>query len=197
MKASRKNFTMIPNLIDELQLTPIADALYRHVARWDGAPLKTRPSMGVRALTKRFGVGDLAIKEAKKELLKHGLISIESQPEKGIPDQIHIVDIWARNDEFFAPVSIQGQVKDLPLSSDRSSQTCPQSEAGLSLSGDSVNKTLKKLSEKDIEITQMNDMGGVIWDAEKAKAEGDRRREEIRQAAIKDLHKKYSPISAR
>jgi hypothetical protein len=108
----RDNFTQIPNLIDELSLSPLAIALYFHYARWTGS---RRRMPGVRALQSKYRVTNRAIAKAKGELEKHRLIVIDRRASKGLPDHVYVPEIWERNSKHFErvkplPDAIQQQV---------------------------------------------------------------------------------------
>ena len=97
----KKYFTQIPNIVDELGLSPLEECLYffykRHSYKGGGAV-----EIGVRDLMNRFGCGAKAIRKAKGKLVELGLIDVESFPKADSrPDRVTVLDIWERNFEFF------------------------------------------------------------------------------------------------
>jgi hypothetical protein len=97
-----KYFTQVSNIIDELDLSPLAIALYFHFKRWANA--KHKQIVSVRDLMKKYKCGSQAIKLAKLELVANDLITIDdTQNRLGIPDDIQIIDIIHRNYEYFKP----------------------------------------------------------------------------------------------
>ena len=100
----QNNFTQVPNIVDEIDLSPLAIALYLHYRRWSG--VRSR-SPNVRALKTKYGVGAKTIAAAKQELVDHRLIQVETRPAKGLPDRVVVVDIWKRNSIYFKDVKSQ------------------------------------------------------------------------------------------
>lgn len=95
------NYTIVSNLIDELDLSPLAIALYFHYKRWANA--KSKRPLSVKDLMQKYKVDSRAIKAAKIELQKNELITIDKTGRHlGKPDDIHILDITKRNFEYFA-----------------------------------------------------------------------------------------------
>lgn len=94
------NYTTISNLLDELDLSPLAIALYFHFKRWANAEHKK--DVAVKDLMKKYKVDSRAIKFAKQELLDNELITVDdSNRHFGVPDDIQITDIVRRNFEYF------------------------------------------------------------------------------------------------
>lgn len=112
----RKYFTQVCNLVDDLDLSPVAIALYLHYKRWSAA--ENRKSPGVKELMKKFKCSDRTIKAAKLELVKHRLIRIKTFDAKlAKADEVTICDIWERNIKHFqevkpAPVANERQVEE-------------------------------------------------------------------------------------
>jgi hypothetical protein len=102
--SERKYFTQVCNIIDELDLSPLAIALYLHYKRWSGTIKKASP--GLKFLTKKFKVSTRKIQSAKAELIKNKLIKVKSYDKKlGKADEIAICDIWDRNHKHFHKVT--------------------------------------------------------------------------------------------
>jgi hypothetical protein len=113
---ARNYFTQIPNLIDELDLSPLALALYFHYKRWSAAKIKHAPN--VRFLMKKYRASSQSIAAAKSELVNHRLITIERRAHKGRPDIVQVQEIWKRNSDYFegintSPVADERQGLDL------------------------------------------------------------------------------------
>jgi DNA-binding MarR family transcriptional regulator len=90
----------VPNLLDELDLSPLAFRLYFSYLRWEGANRKHCPS--VRTLTKKFKVGDRKLAAARKELVDANLMKFEKDPEnRRSPLKPVVLDAWKRNLDFF------------------------------------------------------------------------------------------------
>lgn len=102
----RKYRTEIPNLIDDLGLSPHAYRLYGHMKRVCGAEPNGRCYQGTRTLAKHCKMSVGKISEAKKELLAFRLITVETFPaSENRPDEVRILDIWRTNFERYAPRS--------------------------------------------------------------------------------------------
>jgi len=117
----RKYFTQIPNLIDELDLSPLAIALYFHYARWSATRIKHTPN--VRFFEQKYRTSSRSIAAAKLDLVRHRLTRVESRAGKGRPDIVHINDVWKRNSDYFegvipSPVADERQGLDLLSRSD-------------------------------------------------------------------------------
>lgn len=102
----RKYRTEIPNLVDDLGLSPHAYRLYGHMKRVCGANPSGRCYQGTRTLAKHCKMSVGKISEAKKELIAFKLIAVETFPaSENKPDQIRILDVWRANFERYAPRS--------------------------------------------------------------------------------------------
>jgi hypothetical protein len=99
--ASRKYFTLLPNLIDDLGLSVYAFRLYVHLKRVAGDGGKSWQSARTLAKHCKMSVGKVS--QAKGELLERELIKITKEP--GRPgrdfDVIEIVDIWPENMAYY------------------------------------------------------------------------------------------------
>lgn len=96
----RDNFTMIPNIVDDMGLSPYAYRLYGHIRRvagengacWEGA----------RTLAKACNMSVGMVSKVKKELIEARLIHIEKRNyNAGVYDHITILNVWQRNHEHF------------------------------------------------------------------------------------------------
>ena len=98
----RDHFTMLPNLVDELDLDPYAYRLYAHVRRVAGEAGGACWQSTV-TLAQRCRMSRGKVVEAKRVLVALGLIHIDKRPGPGgLHDHITLVDIWARNRAHFA-----------------------------------------------------------------------------------------------
>lgn len=100
-------FCQIPNVADELDLTPYAYRLYGHLKRVAGESGKCWQS--TKTLAKKCRMSTGAISEAKKELENTfpPLIRITSKTkENGTYHEIMITDIWQINHDFWTGESV-------------------------------------------------------------------------------------------
>lgn len=96
----RKYFTIIPNIIDDMDMSLSALRLYLHIKRVCGAEeSKGACFQSTRTLAENCGIAVGTVTKAKMELLDMGLISImPKHVGKGKPLHIiKIVDIWPEN----------------------------------------------------------------------------------------------------
>ncbi len=102
-KNERDNFTMIPNLVDDLRIKPSAHRLYCHVKRVCGEGDNGECWQSIKTLVKCTGLGRSTVIRAKKELEAAGLIKIKNSHD-GLRRRhvITIVDIWEANEAYFA-----------------------------------------------------------------------------------------------
>jgi DnaD/phage-associated family protein len=94
----RKYFIQIPNIIDDMNLSPYAIRLYIHLKRVTGEDGKCWQS--IKTLSKFCNVSEGMIVKARKELVSRELISIERRTkEDGSQDSLLITinDIWENN----------------------------------------------------------------------------------------------------
>lgn len=103
----RRYFTMIPNLVLELGLSPLALALYVHLKRkaGDGGVCDE----GLRALETETGISRSKLSLCRAELVEANLIEISAGAASvNAPQAIIVTDIWRKNAEHFAsqPVEI-------------------------------------------------------------------------------------------
>lgn len=95
---SHKYFYLIPNLIDHLELSVYAHRLYSHLKRVTGETGECFEETTTMAKSCKMSVG--SVSNAKKELVKLGLIVIEKKKRKEggkRKDIVRIVDIWDEN----------------------------------------------------------------------------------------------------
>lgn len=90
----RRYFTIIPNMIDDMDLTPYARVLYLHLKRVAGESGACWE--GVRTMAQRCHMSADAVIAAKRELAKAGLITIQKRPNRE-SDVITITDVWDMN----------------------------------------------------------------------------------------------------
>ena len=122
IKPTRDKFTSVPNIIDDMGLSPYAVRLYMRIKRRagdvGGACWENTNNLATGC---RMSVGSVV--KAKKELQKAGLIQIEAKenPHGGKPyHEISVVDIWVLNSKYYPNssgelASSPGEVKKNPL----------------------------------------------------------------------------------
>ena len=101
---SRKYYTTIPNIIDDMDLSVYAYRLYGHLKRVAGDVGQCWQS--TETLAKACGMGWATVSRAKKELVDHKLIIIEQVKNPlGGKDfhNITITDVWENNTIKYAP----------------------------------------------------------------------------------------------
>lgn len=96
----RSHFAMVPNLVDDAELTLKAYRLYGHIKRVAGE--HGRCVEGVDAMAKKCKMSKPSVIEAKRELETKELISVTASRDRTKPDELVILDIWHRNAEMFA-----------------------------------------------------------------------------------------------
>jgi len=97
-KGDRKYYTVIPNIIDDMGLTPYERALYWHLKRVAGENGKCWKSTPELAKHLRMSTGKVS--ETKAALQKKGLIEITQQPTPHGGRPMHIItikDVWPEN----------------------------------------------------------------------------------------------------
>ena len=98
----RSHFTMIPNMIDDLPLSPHAVRLYLHLCRVIGMGGACWQSTATLAKACRMSTG--IVSRVKHELANAGLIRVEEKRGAGgVYHEVMIIDIWQRNADFYAP----------------------------------------------------------------------------------------------
>lgn len=96
----RKYFTLIPNIVDDMDLSPQAYRLYGHLKRVAGDSGTCWQSTDTLSKNCKMSTG--SISEAKTELAKAKLISIARKiVPNGICHEITITDIWKVNIEKY------------------------------------------------------------------------------------------------
>jgi hypothetical protein len=108
----RSYFTIIPNLVDDLHLTPYAFRLYVHLARVVGNGAKCH--QGTRYMSELCCMSAGKISSSKAELDKAGLIAITRMKSTrgGKPyDEIILLDLWERNAEYFKSKKLDSKRK--------------------------------------------------------------------------------------
>ncbi len=92
--SGKSHFTMIPNIVFEMGLSAYAVRLYCELKKVAGEGGKSW--VNTEHLSERCCISTGSVSTAKQELLKEGLITIESK-EANHYHEITIVDIWERN----------------------------------------------------------------------------------------------------
>lgn len=99
--SSKKYFTQLPNMVDDLTLTVYAFRLYVHFKRVAGD--NGACWQATETLARSCGISRSMVSKAKGELNRFGLISVEKRRgPHGWYDWITITDIWKRNMDFFS-----------------------------------------------------------------------------------------------
>lgn len=99
-EAPHNNFTMIPNIVDEMDLTPYAYRLYGHIRRVAGE--NGACWEGTATLAEKCHMSTGMVSKVKKELVKVGLIRIEKRSgQTGKYDHITILNVWSLNHAHF------------------------------------------------------------------------------------------------
>ncbi len=89
-------FTIIPNIVDDMSLSPQAFRLYAHIKRVAGESGICWQSG--ETMSKICNMSTGAISQAKTELVDAGLIEVEQKTsDKGTYSEITITDIWEPN----------------------------------------------------------------------------------------------------
>lgn len=100
----RRYYSQIPNLIDEMELTPHAVRLYLRIKRRAADYGACWENTGNLANGCHMSAG--MVSKAKKELVKAGLIKIERvRCKNGRYDNITVNDIWPQNMVYFSRLS--------------------------------------------------------------------------------------------
>lgn len=98
----RAYYTMIPNMVDDLELSPYAFRLYAHLRRVAGENGSSWQS--TRTLAKKCKMSTGKVSDSKKELQHARLIMItKCRCDRGEYDDITIVDIWKENNALYRP----------------------------------------------------------------------------------------------
>lgn len=93
---------MLPNILDDLELTASAHRLYCHLKRVAGERGKT--SEGVDAMAAKCRMNRKTVMRAKAQLEEKGLIEVRIPRDRSKPDELVLTDIWERNSEHFGAV---------------------------------------------------------------------------------------------
>lgn len=94
----RTNFTMVPNIVDDMMLSPHAFRLYIHFRRVAGENRLCYQSVKTLAMICKMSTG--MVSQAKKELVEAKLIrSTVKVGPNGNYCEVAIIDIWQRNSE--------------------------------------------------------------------------------------------------
>lgn len=99
-EGQRTHFAMIPNLVDDLNLSQKAYRLYGHLKRVAGE--KGRCEEGVDAMAKKCRMNKDTLIAAKRELVASKLVTINPSKDRTKPDEIVILDVWDLNAEHFS-----------------------------------------------------------------------------------------------
>lgn len=95
----RVHFAMIPNFVDDLDLSQKAYRLYGHLKRVAGENGKCEE--GVDAMSKKCRMNKDTLIAAKRELVTKKLVKIKPASSRTKPDELVILDVWKRNSKAF------------------------------------------------------------------------------------------------
>lgn len=130
----RKYRHELPNLIDDMGLSPFAYRLYGHIKRRCGASEGGECYEGTRKMAEVCKMSAGMVFKAKRELEEAGLIKIvPGNAKTNTADTITIVDVWAENFRRYQTCSQDEQgipkpVHDTNRPVHESAQTCSQDE---------------------------------------------------------------------
>jgi hypothetical protein len=94
----RKYRHELPNIVDDMDLSPHAYRLYGHIKRRCGASDGGECYEGVRGMAEHCKMSLGMVVRAKQELEAAGLVKIKpGDPKTSTPDTIIIIDIWRQN----------------------------------------------------------------------------------------------------
>lgn len=119
--SDRKYFTMLPNFVTEIGLSPFALALYVRLKRRAGEAGECFEN--TRNLALGCGMSAGQVTKAKRELAEAGLIHIATEPGKHGGRAFHVItvtDIWARNAAHYA----QNSTPEFPSSHSEFASSC-------------------------------------------------------------------------
>lgn len=102
-EAPHNHFTSIPNMVDDMKLSPYAFRLYSHLKRVAGDLGACWQSTNTLAETCCMSMG--MVSKSKRELSEKGLIRVERKhkPDGNWYHEIKIIDIWGMNSRAFSP----------------------------------------------------------------------------------------------
>ena len=104
----RKFYAMIPNMVDDMNLSPYAFRLYCHIRRRAGE--NGACWEGTRALAENCNMSIGSISKAKRELSDAGLIIIEEKEANNVTyHHILIVDVWQQNNTKYSDTRSPGE----------------------------------------------------------------------------------------
>lgn len=144
---------MVPNFIDDLDLSVLAFRLYVHYLRWSNSRDHRFP--GRTFLKKKFKVGQAAITAAKEELVVNSLIKVKTFPAKDRrADEVTILNVWDRNYKHLKQLAGAGPDGVKPLPFDEGGLTLlgqgagPDGVKGLDPAGSRIEERIEE-KEKD------------------------------------------------
>lgn len=160
-ESHRSHFAMIPNVVDDLELSAKAYRLYGHLKRLTGE--RGKANEGQDAMAAKCKMAKNTIVAAKRELVKKKLIRIKESKDQTTPDEIIILDIWSRNTEHFAkddrganevPRAAQSEYRDAAQNVDRKKSSTEEGEKNSPRGSDEpANKDLvTELTDRTTEV---------------------------------------------
>ena len=148
-------FTMIPHIVEALDLTPYAFRLYAHLKRVTGENKEDKCWKSTETLAEACRMSMGAVSNAKKELENTypPLIRITHvKGDKGIYHQITITDLWRMNHDLSSGVSLH-LVK---------TPRKPSCGEGLPSCGETKKSTIKKNPIQDILLEKKQKKGDLL-----------------------------------
>lgn len=95
----RKYRTELPNIVDEMDLTPYEFRLYVHYKRVAGGG--NTCNQGQRTIARITGMSQPTVSRARQGLAEKQLINIRPSNSREIPDEVEVVNIWEKNFNYF------------------------------------------------------------------------------------------------
>lgn len=139
----RKYRTELPNMIDDLNLSPFAYRLYGHYKRRAGAN-GGECTEGLRGLARSCRMSINSVRGARDELAALKLIKRRPAIDAlGVRDYVSIVDIWAANFAKYAPRTVEGGVSDIAQG------VSPADTGGVSR-GDTEERTKRRKNQEEV-----------------------------------------------
>lgn len=111
-EGERKYYSMIPNMITDIGLSPYAGWLYVRIKRRTGEVRGGLCYESTRNLAQGCHMSPAQVSRAKKELVEKGLITIKKEPGKHgefSHDSIAVVEKWKENIEKYSSCSYRKQ----------------------------------------------------------------------------------------
>lgn len=156
----------IPNLIDDMNLSPFAFRLYVHFKRVAGANNESACYQSTKTLSKICNMSEGMVTKAKGELEKVNLINIECKKnEKGGKDYhfITIIDIWKKNfDTYSKKKNIPSSCDELAYGTNSPGELTSSCDEFTNSPGELKNKHIKNISNSSEDELRISSQKKVI-----------------------------------